>query len=372
MPPITLDGSLGITTPMYNGSITANAVTPSVNMKNRIINGAMVIDQRNAGAAVTSNNNTIYSVDRFSYFTNGSATGTLQQSSVAPSGFTNSLLYTITSGSASGSTTRAQLIQRIEGYNTADLAWGTASAKSITLSFWVRSSLTGTFGGSLQNNAQDRSYPYTYTISSANTWEQKTITIAGDTSGTWLTTNGIGVMVYWDMGCGSSLTTTAGAWASGDYRGATGTTSVVAVTGATWQMTGVQFEVGSTATSFDYRPIGTELALCQRYFQGTTNPNDGNNYYYGSGSNLTTSIAYITYPFLVSMRASPTLTSSGTFYIRGGGNSELVTAVSLVTATTTTAGVSFTVGGATLTQGYGVLARSGGSTANTLFFSAEL
>jgi len=320
MPPVTIDGSLGITTPMYNGSITANAVTPSVNMKNRIINGAMVIDQRNAGAAVTSNNNTIYSVDRFSYFTNGSATGTLQQSSVAPSGFTNSLLYTITSGSASGSTTRAQLIQRIEGYNTADLAWGTASAKSITLSFWVRSSLTGTFGGSLQNNAQDRSYPYTYTISSANTWEQKTITIAGDTSGTWLTTNGIGVMVYWDMGCGSSLTTTAGAWASGDYRGATGTTSVVAVTGATWQMTGVQFEVGSTATSFDYRPYTTELQLCQRYLPAFTGANGATTGAIGTGGFFSTTDAAIGIPFPVTARVAPTgitFASAGYFQIDG-------------------------------------------------------
>jgi hypothetical protein len=286
--------------------------------RNRIINGAMVIDQRNAGAAVTSNNNTIFSVDRFSYFTNGSATGTLQQSSVAPSGFTNSLLYTITSGSASGSTTRAQLIQKIEGYNIADLAWGTASAKSITLSFWVRSSLTGTFGGSLQNSAQDRSYPYTYTISTANTWEQKTVTIAGDTSGTWLTTNGSGVLVYWDMGCGSSLQGTAGAWVSADYRGATGTTSVVATTGATWQMTGTQLEKGSTATSFDYRPYGTELALCQRYYQKFTSLT-GNYVAFGSGSAASSTVAILYLKYTTTMRASATLTQSNCGLFAGGG-----------------------------------------------------
>ena len=253
------------------GGITfADASTQSTGgytgFRNRIINGAMMIDQRNAGASVVSNNNTIYAVDRFSYFTNGSATGTLQQSSTAPTGFVNSLLYTVGSGSASGSTTRAQLIQRIEGYNISDLAWGSASASPITLSFWVRSSLTGTFGGSLQNYAQDRSYPFTYAISAANTWQQKTITIAGDTSGTWLTTNGTGIQVYWDMGCGSSLTTTAGAWASGDYRGATGATSVVGTSGATFYITGVQLEKGSVATPFEFRQYGQELALCQRYF----------------------------------------------------------------------------------------------------------
>jgi hypothetical protein len=292
--------------------------------KNRIINGGMVIDQRNNGAAVTSNNNTIYSVDRFVYFTNGSATGTLQQSSVAPTGFTNSLLYTIGSGSASGSTTRAQLIQRIEGSNVADLAWGSASAKSITLSFWVRSSLTGTFGGVLQNSAQDRSYPFTYTINAANTWEYETITIPGDTSGTWLTGNGSGVQVYWDMGCGSSLTTTAGAWASGDFRGATGTTSVVAVTGATWQMTGVQFEVGTVATSFDFRSIGTELALCQRYYQVLAS---GQNACLSSGFYFTSGILIGYAAFPTTMRTSPVIAVvTGTnFYnfANTGGNDQL-------------------------------------------------
>jgi len=375
MPPVTIDGSNGITTPMYNGSITANAVTPSVNMKNRIINGAMTIDQRNAGASVTPTTSGSYTLDRWQVSLSQASKFSVQQDAGAvtpPVGFTDYLGVTSLSAYTVGASERFLINQQIEGYNVADLGWGTANAKTVTLSFWVRSSLTGTFGGAISNSDGTRSYPYSYTISSANTWEQKSITITGDTTGTWLTTNGSGIILRFSLGTGSSLSGTAGSWAAGNLTSATGAVSVVGTNGATFYITGVQLEVGSTATSFDYRPIGTELALCQRYFQGTTNPNDGNNYYYGSGSNLTTSIAYITYPFLVSMRASPTLTSSGTFYIRGGGNSELVTAVSLVTATTTTAGVSFTVGGATLTQGYGVLARSGGSTANTLFFSAEL
>ena len=373
--PIVLDGSQGISTPMYAGSITSNPVTPSVNMKNRLINGNMVIDQRNAGASVTNTASAVYAVDRFPAYGTVSSKYTAQQNAgsvTPPAGFTNYLGITSTSAYSVLAGDFFMLGQRIEGYNVADFGWGTANAKTVTLSFWVRSSLTGTFGGSLVNNDGNRSYPYTYTISTANTWEQKSVTITGDTSGTWLTNNGNGLALYFGIGCGSTWSGTAGSWSSNYYFSATGATSVVGTNGATFYITGVQLEVGSTATSFDYRPYGTELALCQRYFQGTTNPNDGNNYYYGSGSNLTTSIAYITYPFLVSMRTSPTLTSSGTFYIRGGGNSELVTAVSLVTATTTTAGVNFTVGGATLTQGYGCLARSGGSTTNTLFFSAEL
>jgi len=371
--PITLNGDTGIQTPMYNGTITANAVTPSVNMKNRIINGAMVIDQRNAGASVSGNS--VYTLDRWFAVSSVVNKYTVQQNAgsvTPPVGFTNYLGITSSSAYSVAAGDYFFLSQPIEGFNVADLGYGTANAKTVTLSFQVYSSLTGTFGGSFRNSAGNRGYPFSYSIPVANTWTTISITIAGDTTGTWLTTNGIGIECLFGLGVGSNFTGTAGAWSAGNKMSSTGATSVVGTNGATLYITGVQLEVGSTATSFDYRPYGTELALCQRYFQGTTNPNDGNNYYYGSGSNLTTGVAYITYPFLVSMRTSPTLTSSGTFYIRGGGNSELVTAVSLVTATTTTAGVSFTVGGATLTQGYGVLARSGGSTANTLFFSAEL
>ncbi len=236
--------------------------------KNRIINGARVIDQRNAGASVTVNNNTdLFAVDRWA--ANGqSADGvfTAQQSSTAPIGFVNSLVATVTTADSSiGVSQRYFIAQKIEGLNTSDLGWGTANAATVTLSFWVRSSLTGTFGGSIKNSDSTRSYPFTYTISSANTFEQKTITIAGDTSGTWLTTNGIGIVVGLSLGAGSSFLNTAGAWAAGNYFGATGQTNLIGTNGATFYITGVQLEKGSTATSFDYRPYGTEFALCQRY-----------------------------------------------------------------------------------------------------------
>jgi hypothetical protein len=133
------------------------------------------------------------------------------------------------------------------------------------LSFWVRSSLTGTFGGVLRNSAVDRSYPFSYTISSANTWEQKSITIAGDTTGTWLTTNGTGINILFSLGTGSTLSNTAGAWAAGAYNAPTGATSVVGTNGATFYITGVQLEVGTQATSFEYRQYGTEFDLCRRY-----------------------------------------------------------------------------------------------------------
>jgi len=243
--------------------------------KNRIINGAMVIDQRNAGASVTINTDAKnYVMDRFWAFDNTEGVFTLQQVTDAPAGFINSAKATVTT--ADSSITNDQysgFSQLIEGLNCADLAWGTASASTITLSFWVKSSLTGTFGGSLRNNAADRSYPFTYTITSANTWEQKSITIAGDTSGTWLTTNGIGIRVQWSIAEGPNRVGTAGAWASANYAGATGQTQIISTLNATWQITGVQLEKGSTATSFDYRPYTTELQLCQRYFEilGATN-----------------------------------------------------------------------------------------------------
>jgi hypothetical protein len=238
--------------------------------KNRIINGNMVIDQRNAGAAVTLSVEK-YAVDRFSSRAMTSTNSTAQQSSTAPAGFSKSLLYTVGTGATAASTDRNYSIQAIEGNNVSDLGWGTANAQTVTLSFWVRSSVTGTFGGALQNSAQTRSYPYTYTINAANTFEYKSITIAGDTSGTWLTDNGAGVYMFFDMGSGATYLGTAGAWAGGDYRGAIGDTKLVATTGATFYITGVQVERGSVATSFDFRSYSTELALCQRYYEKSFN-----------------------------------------------------------------------------------------------------
>jgi hypothetical protein len=266
--PIVLDGSLGVTTPMYNGTITANAVTPSVNMKNRIINGNMSVDQRNAGASVTPSTGT-YTLDRWRAYSNNGTAFTVQQSSTAPVGFVNSMLITSTAATSVGASDYYFLQQRIEGFNTADLNWGSANAKTITISFWVRSSLTGTFGGALGNNANNRAYPFTYTISSANTYEYKTVTIAGDTTGTWATDNSTGISLVFDIGSGANNIGTAGAWAGSNFYGATGDTKVVATNGATFYITGVQLEVGSTATSFDYRPYGTELALCKRYYDKT-------------------------------------------------------------------------------------------------------
>jgi hypothetical protein len=272
--------------------------------RNRIINGDMRIAQRGTAAVTASN----YVVDRWAFFENGSMVFSVQQSTTAPAGYVNSLAVTVSTSASPSAATRSQLYQSIEGLNVSDLAWGTASAKTVTLSFWVRSSLTGQFGGSLQNSAKNRSYPFSYTISAANTWEQKSITIAGDTSGTWLTTNGIGVDLMIDLGAGSDLLGTAGAWAGADYRGATGDVKLNETSGATFYITGVQLEVGSVATPFERRPFGTELALCQRYFQKITAAP-------GVGQNGSTTIVDLNFTFRVDMRATPTASPAGALQV---------------------------------------------------------
>jgi len=309
--PITLNGDTGIQTPMYNGTITANAVTPSVNMKNRIINGAMVIDQRNAGASVTPTDGQ-YTLDRWQATLSVASKFSIQQNAGAvtpPVGFTNYLGVTSLSAYTVGAAENFRIQQSIEGFNIADLGWGTANAKTVTLSFWVRSSLTGTFGGVLRSSNADRTYPFSYTISDANTWEQKSVTIAGDTTGAWLTNNGIGVTLRFSLGAGATLSGTAGAWVTGNLVSVTGATSVVGTNGATFYITGVQLEVGSTATSFDYRSYGTELQLAQRYF-ARMNSLSGNFVGFGSGVDISSTGALVVIKYPSTMRAAPTLAVS--------------------------------------------------------------
>jgi hypothetical protein len=259
--------------------------------KNRIINGGMVINQRAFSATITTNQ---YTLDRWQATSpTDSGKFSVSQSSTAPTGFSYSLLATSLTAYTVLTNDRFSINQAIEGYNIADLAWGTASASTITLSFWVRSSLTGTFGGSLTNNNGDRSYPFTFTISSANTFEYKTITITGPTTGTWGSTNGTGVLLFFGLGVGATYSGTAGTWANADYRSATGATSLIATNGATMYITGVQFEKGSTATSFDYRPYTTELSLCQRYLPAFTAQSGTVGPLPGIATALTTSAQFI-------------------------------------------------------------------------------
>ena len=313
----TINGmTIGATT-ASTGAFTSVNTPNTFGFKNRIINGDMRIDQRNAGASYTQVNGQ-YSLDRWAgnSFDGGAATNKFSviQSTTAPTGFSNSLLVTSLAATSSGASNIFNIEQKIEGFNFADFLYGTASAQTLTLSFWVRSSLTGTFGGALKNSARNRAYPFTYTISAANTFEQKTITITGDTSGTWVgSTNGTGLWISFGLGVGSTYSGTAGAWGGGDVFSATGATSVVGTNGATFYISGVQLEKGSTATSFDVRPYGTELALCQRYANSTfpigtawatAAGRAGDLEFLSSG---TSSRIYVNYVFSTTMRATPTV-----------------------------------------------------------------
>ena len=243
-------------------------------MKNRIINGAMVIDQRNAGASVTPASVTsTFITDRWGIYPSQASKLTAQQNAgsvTPPAGFNNYLGVTSSSAYSVTSTDVFTLYQSIEGLNCTDLGWGTANAQTVTLSFWVRSSLTGAFGGYISNSAQNRTYPFSYTISSANTWTSISVTVAGDTTGTWLRTSGIGIQIGFSLGVGSSLTGTANTWSGSTFYAPTGSVNLVGTSGATFYITGVQLEVGSSATGFEYRQYGQELALCQRYYETLT------------------------------------------------------------------------------------------------------
>jgi len=302
-------------------TMTGDLVVPSLNggqlagTRNRIINGDMRIDQRNAGASVTQTTSaSLFSVDRWQIYGTVTSKFTAQQNAGAvtpPAGFKNYL--GITSSSAYSVLTGDQFVtnQSIEGFNVADLGWGAAGAQTVTLSFWVRSSLTGSFGGAVANAGYTRSYPFGFTISAANTWEQKTVTIAGDTSGTWATDNTAGIRLYFNLGSGSTYFGTANTWAGALYVAPTGATSVIGTNGATFYITGVQLEPGTVATPFERRSYGAELALCQRYYQELRLSVAGEAA--NNGSEIKYSYA------LGKMRAQPTLVEK-TVHSTGNGN----------------------------------------------------
>lgn len=345
--PLTLISTNGAATNKvvgFNGTnaawVTSATGSSILSFRNRIINGDMRIDQRNSGASVTpaSAGTQPYIVDRWkvsvpeaSKFSCGRNLNAI----TPPAGFSyyfgiqSSSAYSIVAGDA------FDIEQSIEADNVSDLSFGTANAKTVTLSFWVYSSLTGTFGGSLRNSAATRSYPFTYSIPAANTWTQISITIPGDTAGTWITSgNGIGLNLCLGFGVGSTYSGTAGSWASANYNSATGV-SIVGTSGATFYVTGVQLEPGSTVTTFEERPIGLELSLCQRYFRQF----GGYTVYDPIGMGLCTSgtSAVVVLHISPVMRAAPTLTvpSVGNWCVESASGSPITaTSISTVTANT--------------------------------------
>jgi hypothetical protein len=280
-------------------------------MKNRIINGAMVIAQYSTG---TSTNTGFQTVDRWAYSTSQIGKVTYGQNYggvTPPPGFTNYFGLAVTTTATLGATDYFQFYQPIEGYNVADLAWGTANAKTITLSFWVYASVTGNYGAALRNGNDTRSYPFLFTVSSANTWTQISVTIPGDTSGTWATNNTRGMFLGFSLATGTTYSGTANTWSSNLYGSVTGATSIIGTSGATFYITGVQLEVGSSATGYEYRQYQQELALCQRYAYKTTSTNSVyGSYMVGATDGVNNIVGAFNLP--VTMRGTVSLTTTGT------------------------------------------------------------
>jgi hypothetical protein len=346
-------------------------------MRNRIINGAMVIDQRNAGALINPLADSTYYLDRWK----ASATQTSKLSigqnagSVTPPvGFVNYMGLTSLSAYSITSTDFFGISQLIEGYNVADLGWGTANAKTVTLSFQVYSSLTGTFGGSLRNGAGNRSYPFTFTISSANTWTTISVTIAGDTSGTWLTTNGTGIILFFSLGAGATYSGTANAWAAGNLLSATGATSVVGTNGATFYVTGVQLEVGTQATGFEYRQYTNELALCQRYFINWIGDSAGAVGFpmIGIGYAASSTQGSIVISTPVSLRATPTVTFTGTLSLVDGTSGSVTSITTIYSSSVSGFWGVFNSSGAAFTVGRAILLYCQNASTNSLSATSEL
>jgi hypothetical protein len=314
----------------------AQAGNQNGTFRNKIINGAMMISQRN-GTSATSQVNGGYNLDRFGCFSyaGGAVTSkfTVTQSTSAPAGFVNSALITASASNSPAATDIFAFWQIIEGYNIADLAWGTASGKPVTLSFWVQSSVTGTFGGNIRNQNGDRSYPFTYAISSANTWTQVIINIPAPPAGsTWQTDNSQGIYVFFGLQVGSNSTLSAtGAWQSSGGYSASGCVNLLATSGNTWNITGVQFEMGTVPTSFELRSYGMELALCQRYYGiGTWPPS------YNGGSTQADYVSSFV-QFKSTMRAVPTMSGGTNIYVDGASYTGYTVPQSYLTPGTYTA-----------------------------------
>lgn len=310
-----LDGSNGVT---FNDSSLQGAAASPYGLKNKLINGDMRIDQRNAGASVTNAAAETYTLDRWAIYGSQASKFTIQQNAgsvTPPSGFTKYVGVTSSSAYSVLSTDQFLLYQAIEGLNCTDLDFGASTAKTLTLSFWVRSSLTGTFSIGVTNYAANRSYVSNYTISAANTWEQKTITITGDTSGSWLTTNSGWGYVNFNLGCGSNFQATNNTWSAGNYKATSTSQSVVGTSGATFYVTGVQLEIGSTATPFERRMYGQELLLCQRYYEKSYNinaapataQNEGQRVSAGNTGTTTTGEITVSCEFNTRKRTAPTM-----------------------------------------------------------------
>lgn len=339
----------------------------SLSWRNKIINGDMRVTQRGTGAVTADST---FAVDRWAVYNTTSATFSAQQSSVAPAGFSNSYLFTVGTGASATAAQYAQIQHKIEGLNIYDLAFGTASAKTITLSFWVRSSVTGTFCVGLRNWLPDRSYVTTYSILSANTWEKKTITIAGDTGGIWHTDNRAALRVTYDFGSGGDIqTSTLNAWQTGNYYSTSSRANLIGTSSATFYLTGVQLETGSAATPFEMLQYEKQLELCQRYFARLSSLS-GNYVGFGTGCSTGTNIALVYVKYPQQMRGTPTMTQSNCAIYNT--TARAVTALSAAYYGSDSLSINVTTASSTQTMGQGVVLTGNNNAAAYIDLNAEL
>ena len=348
--------------------------------RNILMNGAQVISQRGTSALTSSSSSDTFITDRFRISNYSDATFTGQQVADAPTDFEYSCKVTTTGTDTSLAAGQYQrFITAIEGYNMNQLNYGSSSAKTCTLSFHVKSSLTGAFYVFGFNSAANRSIVVGYTIDAANTWEKKTLTIAGDTTGTWLTTNGAGMYFGWSLGTGTTRqTTTTDAFQSGFYMAKSDQVNVAGTSSATWQVTGVQLEVGDTATDFEHRTFGDELAMCQRYCQRlpSSDQADGGAYSaitHGFSDSTTTASCFLTLP--TTMRLEPTITVNGSWRVIHENTATAITSGPVLTDTyssVSTAAIFATVGSAALTVGNGCAITQNNDADANIILDAEL
>ena len=299
----------------FTGIVTATSFVPTegqLSHRNKVHNGDMRISQRYGTTAHTPSSTTRnYVIDRWAYWSNQASKTSIQQVTDAPAGFKHSAKCTSLSAHTADAGHWFGYTTTIEAQDIYDLAQGTANAKSFTLSFYVKSSITGTWAAAVRTKpgSPSRSYPFNYTINSQNTWERKTITIPGSTDGTWLTDNNEGICIWFDLGTGSTFHATANQWYSGNAVGPSAS-PFIAVNGATWLVTGVQLEVGSVATPFEHRSYADELRRCQRYFFNITGNNGSRSGIPGYANSTSSLRCMVQFP--APMRAIPTVSGSST------------------------------------------------------------
>ena len=369
-----------------SGIITATAFVSSqgaLSNRNKIINGDFIIHQRGGTIASSSGN---YTIDRWRTYRAGDSSGgwSVQQSLASYpqtniagviDNFKASAFITVTSAGSAAANNNNKFQQRIEGSNVYDLAFGTVAAKKVTVSFYVKCSLTGDFGVALVNGDHNRSNVQLYTINSATTWERKILTFDGDTSGTWYTNSGIGLQLMFDIGSGSSKhASSTGTWLSGEYHGTTSSVKLVHTNGATIQFCGVQLEAGEIATPFEFRSHADELARCQRYYQVIADGNQEiiSNIFIFQNNRITGCR-----PLATAMRTTPSVvdnTSGGTRF-RINANSDQNTGNNITVNSTVSSPSALSIGidslASNMTNGAGGVVRKQGSS-EQLGVQAEL